>query len=672
MNKALQALPFLLDLEKVYIIEKWPQLLTEIRLLLLQCYQMIGDPKREFKVRSQLSASTLLNDNERLAHFNEAERLITSMKDSTNESIVIRMEDIFSIEEILLLLKDSYTVTNCDIELKLSLLNRFPKAVNFEHLMVSLKVEQNISNTNLLKRRKSNKECSHLTALLNDQNKNLTNEDMLKINPDIETFHSSVSVGVKCNNSVRVLKRTESHGSFLLDREPDIDDHSRAFVVNDITLEPGLNVYKLNFNSKESGTFILNQIIFKWNPMANIIGANVGKHICFNVIAEEPSLKVLQLTTLDGITSDILSGVEQSIVLQLNCGSFSFEEQLTLTIKASRGLQLKLETDLTSPLKDEISLQLTNTLNPFQTFTIPLIIKSKLYAQKDANAVEHELIMSWTPNGTNVSKWISVTFHLLPPFVSSYKLHTCNLRKFLEVLVLGVSKTKIALSEPQLKLSDQLKQIQLKPNLPKSDSIIHNNQTVHYLWELIASNPDVIANKIGFSLKYRLVDENTNESNEWETFESEYKFNNYQTLYTIKEIIEPQKGTEFCRAGNVCHLNVMITRVNAAEDHNSIMYEIVSDQTLWNLSGRTAGVVAIDRTDKYDVSFEVMPLISGFLPIPTVRLSKYISSNSEKISTNSDQNEAKLIAFEMGQVYNWSRATQVHVLPSSGLIVPQL
>jgi hypothetical protein len=116
----------------------------------------------------------------------------------------------------------------------------------------------------------------------------------------------------------------------------------------------------------------------------------------------------------------------------------------------------------------------------------------------------------------------------------------------------------------------------------------------------------------------------------------------------------------------------MITRVNAAEDHNSIMYEIISDQTLWNLSGRTAGVVAIDRTDKYDVSFEVMPLISGFLPIPTVRLSKYISSNSEKISTNSDQNEAKLIAFEMGQVYNWSRATQVHVLPSSGLIVPEL
>jgi hypothetical protein len=283
--------------------------------------------------------------------------------------------------------------------------------------------------------------------------------------------------------------------------------------------------------------------------------------------------------------------------------------------------------------------------------------------------------MNWTPNGTNVSKWISVSFHLLPPFVSSYKLHTCDLRKFLEVLVLGVSKRKIALSEPQLKLSDELKeskQIELKASLPKNDPIIYNNQTVHYLWELIASNPDVIANKVGFSLKYRLVDENTNESNECEIFESDYKFNNYNTLYTIKEIIEPQKGTEFCRAGNVCHLNVMITRVNAAEDHNSIMYEIISDQTLWNLSGRTAGVVAIDRTDKYDVSFEVMPLISGFLPIPTVRLSKYISSNSEKISTNSDQNEAKLIAFEMGQVYNWSRATQVHVLPSSGLIVPEL
>jgi len=673
MNKGQQAMPFLLDLEKVYLKEKWPQLLTHVRLLLLQCFQMVGDNKREFKVRCQLSASTLLSDSERLTHYNEAERLLMSIKDSTNESIVIRMEDIFSIDDISLEFKDNYTVTNCDIELNLKIFNNFPKAVEFEQLLVTLKVEQNATSTNLSKPKKSNKACPHLTALLSDQNKDKPNEDTIKINPKpyIETFHSSVSVGVKCNNSTKALRRSESHGFFLLDKDPEIDNSMKAFVVNNITVQPGLNNIKLNYNSKEGGTFILNQIILKLNSIANIVETNLKKHICFNVIAEEPSLKVLQLTTLDGITSDILSGVEQSIVLQLNCGSFSFEEQLPITIRASHALQLKLETDLTSPLKDDISFKLSNALNPFQTFTIPLIIKSKLIAQKDANAIQHELTMSWTPNGTEKSKWISVTFHLLPPFISSYKLHTCNLRKFVEVLVHGVSKRNIVLAKPLLKLSDHFdhEQIHLEGRLPENDSIIHNNQTVHYLWEIIASDPKMTANKVEFNLKYKLVEDNIDENNGWENFECDYKLSNYQTLYTIKQMVEPQKGTEFCRVGNLCHLNVTITRVNAADDHNSVMYEVISDQSLWNLSGRTAGVVTIDQTDKHDVTFEVMPLISGFLPLPTVRLSKYISSNT---SNTSDQSEAKLIAFEIGQVYNWSRATQVHVLPSSGLIVPEV
>lgn len=675
MKRGQQAMPFLLDLEKVYLKEKWPQLLIDVRILLLQCYQMIGDNKREFKVRLQLSASNLLTFNDRINHFNEAEKLLNSMKVSINDSVVLRMEDILSIDDISL--KElNYTVTNSDIELKLTLFNNFPKSVKFEQLLISLKVETNSSNNNLLKEKKLDKSCSHFKTLMNDQNKLKANENILKMNPKpyIETYHSPTSVGVKCNNTNRVLRRSDSHGFILFDKDPVVDDCSQAFVANNITLEPGLNVFDLNYNSKESGTFVLHQMIFKFNSIANIIETNIEKHICFDVIAEEPTLKVLQLTTLDGITNDILSGVEQSIVLQLNCGSFTFEEQLSITVKASRGLQLKLETDLNSSLKDEISFQLSNTLNPFQTFTIPLIIKSKLFAQKDTNSIEHELIMSWIPNGTNTSKWIGVTFHLLPPFISSYKLHTCYLRKFFEVLVQGVSKRKIVLSSPELKLIEESngQQISLKGSLPKNDSIIYSNQIVHYLWEMIAKDHNIVANKLRFCAKYKLVDENINQSNEWENFECDYKLSNYQTLYTIKEIIEPQKGTEFCRAGSLCHLNVIITRIDAAEDHNSIMYEIISDQTLWNLSGRTAGVVTIEETDNYEVTFEVMPLISGFLPLPTVRLSKYLSSQNDKSFNNSDKNEAKLIAFEIGQIYNWSRGSQVHVLPSSGLIVPEI
>ena len=678
-------MPFLLDLEKVYLKEKWPQLLSEIRLLLLKCYQMTSDSRREFKVRCQLSANSLLDDNKRLSHCLEAEKLLKTIRESTSESLNIRMEDIFEIKDISLDLEDNYTVTNRDIQLNLQIINNFPKDINCNQLLVSLKVEQNPSNTNLAKHKTAANGCPHMTAPIDEKNKNKTSEEVLKLSPkpEIETFHSSVSVGVKCNNTNHLLlRRSDSHGFVLQDKEPEVGDCSQGFVVQDLILKPGFNDIRLNYSTKESGTYILSQIVVNWNSSANLIGADIGRHICFAVIAEEPALKVLQLTTLKGLTNDILCGVEQSIELQLNCGSSSFPERLPLTIRGSRGLQIKLETDLTpSPLKDEIQFLLPTALKPFETFEIPIIIKSELLAQKDSNSVEHELTMSWPSNTQSDSpkkKWISVTFHLLPPFVSSYKLHTCDRRKFFEILVNGVSKHPIVLSDPQLRLPNDFvdkNQFELKPSLPKTDSILNHNQTVHYLWEIVAKNPNSVTNKLLFDLKFKLFDENpklSEEPKEWEEFECEYKLQNYQTLYTIKEFIEPQNGTEFCRAGSVCLLNVSITRVNPTEDHNSIMYEIISDQTLWNPCGKTAGVVSIDgQTDSYEVTFEVMPLISGFLPFPTIRLSKYISSSSEK-SQNSEQSEAKLLAFDSGQVYNWSRAAQIHVLPSSQLIAPEV
>ncbi|XP_054169035.1 trafficking protein particle complex subunit 10-like [Oppia nitens] len=50
MGKPQKAISFLLDFEKVYVREKWPHLLNEIRVLLLKCYEMVGDSRRVFKV----------------------------------------------------------------------------------------------------------------------------------------------------------------------------------------------------------------------------------------------------------------------------------------------------------------------------------------------------------------------------------------------------------------------------------------------------------------------------------------------------------------------------------------------------------------------------------------------------------------------------------------------
>lgn len=69
-------------------------------------------------------------------------------------------------------------------------------------------------------------------------------------------------------------------------------------------------------------------------------------------------------------------------------------------------------------------------------------------------------------------------------------------------------------------------------------------------------------------------------------------------------------------------------------------------------------------------------LISGFIPLPSIRLSKYIKEDNQqtelsKIPLANIQNQAsvKLVSFESGQIYNYSRGIQINVLPSSGLIL---
>lgn len=55
------------------------------------------------------------------------------------------------------------------------------------------------------------------------------------------------------------------------------------------------------------------------------------------------------------------------------------------------------------------------------------------------------------------------------------------------------------------------------------------------------------------------------------------------------------------------------------------MYEVLAEQSVWAVCGRTAGVVCFDGDcDPQTVVLDVMPLNSGFLPLPLVRISKYI------------------------------------------------
>ncbi|KAJ8962546.1 hypothetical protein NQ318_000938 [Aromia moschata] len=103
----------------------------------------------------------------------------------------------------------------------------------------------------------------------------------------------------------------------------------------------------------------------------------------------------------------------------------------------------------------------------------------------------------------------------------------------------------------------------------------------------------------------------------------------YKTLYILDAEVEPAKGNEFCRVGIVCHLHLSMKNVGPTVQTNnnvkSVMYEVLAEQSVWAVCGRTAGVVCFDAEEQpQTVVLDVMPLTSGHLQLPLVRISKYI------------------------------------------------
>lgn len=77
----------------------------------------------------------------------------------------------------------------------------------------------------------------------------------------------------------------------------------------------------------------------------------------------------------------------------------------------------------------------------------------------------------------------------------------------------------------------------------------------------------------------------------------------------------------------------------------------------------------------HSVTLDVMPLTRGFLPLPAVRLSKYITADQKitlkespkKVEINSTGTHfPRLEPFNTGQVFNATKSIQIHVLPALG------
>ena len=62
-----------------------------------------------------------------------------------------------------------------------------------------------------------------------------------------------------------------------------------------------------------------------------------------------------------------------------------------------------------------------------------------------------------------------------------------------------------------------------------------------------------------------------------------------------------------------------------------VHFQVLTDQSEWAVCGRSAGVVNMDTARKQTVVVEVMALVGGHLPLPKVKLSKYIPADMNSL-----------------------------------------
>jgi trafficking protein particle complex subunit 10 len=174
----------------------------------------------------------------------------------------------------------------------------------------------------------------------------------------------------------------------------------------------------------------------------------------------------------------------------------------------------------------------------------------------------------------------------------------------------------------------------------------------NFLWELRgipSAEEDLPPLKAEFNIQFRPA---SDPAGEWRKFNHHFDIADYsvltfvfttlialidgilfQTLFTVRSRVDPVKGNDFLRAGSLCHMTLTVNTVRQNADggtSTALMYEVLADQALWAVCGRTAGVFSMEGASKHSVTLDVMPLVCGFLPLPAVRLSRYIPADQKQ------------------------------------------
>jgi trafficking protein particle complex subunit 10 len=316
-------------------------------------------------------------------------------------------------------------------------------------------------------------------------------------------------------------------------------------------------------------------------------------------------------------------------------------------LKCSKGLHLK--TSNCNEYQRTVNLNL-KSFKLFEERNIELNAICELPCRRDETLIDQKVIIQCPWSDCE----IQIPLKFLPILTASCRLHSSGSKKFLQVITKSLYEKDLILKNATMKChADGVIITDLNPSIERRE-MIKKNMSVSYLYE-IEVEPLKTTNELPvISIEFNVMYAEYKNPENFRRYICPFDVTDYNTLFHIRVKIatEPQ---EICRVGTVCHLNLTITKISDQNQFNELMYEVLFDQSLWAVYGRSAGVVSIADLKETTIALDIFPLTAGFLPLPNIRLSKYVSLKAKG-------ENPKLVPFAPTQVYNSTKSLQIQVL----------
>ncbi|KAM6162605.1 trafficking protein particle complex subunit 10 [Erethizon dorsatum] len=742
---------------KNYLAEGWALPVTYTRKQLAECQKHLGQIENYLQTSSLLASDHHLTEEERKYFCQEILSFAGWPADSPGHKVVLPMHSFAQLRDLHFDPPNAVVHAGGTLSLEMTVCSQMPVPVCVDQIAVNVhfSIEKNSyrKTAEWLTKHKTPNGIIHFPAEVSPLPASQSSLPALELSEMFERSPSDNSLnttGIICRNVHMLLRRQESGSSLEAPSGLALEDGAHVLRCSTVTLEPGANRVAFRTQVKEPGTYTLRQLCASVGPVWFVL-PHIYPIVQYDVYSQEPQLHV------EPLADSLLAGIPQKVKFTVTTGHYTVKNGDSLQLSNVEAMLVlcrgenraviysnSREEPHTSALRVQSSDKVTSIGLPATPAYHVIEFELEVLSLPSAPASSGESNMPGTPEPPRKQKdrqrggpcmvtmdhkvsidcpWsiystvIALTFSV--PFRTTHSLLSAGTRKYIQVCVQNLSELDFQLAESNLVDTRGTADLQLIPLNAPSPQRIHSKQSVFFIWELKWTQEPPPALHCRFSVGFSPASEEQL-SISLKPYMYEFQVESFFTLYNVKAEVLPPPGVEYCRTGSLCSLEVSITRLTdllevdkdealtGSDEYfcTKLMYEVVDNSSNWAVCGKSCGVISMPVAAQatHRVHMEVMPLFAGYLPLPDVRLFKYLphhSAHSSQLDADSwiendslsvdkhpdDQLDCssvrsrgsvhsatsgehkglpmpRLQALPTGQVFNSSMGMQVLVIPS--------